>query len=353
MSYLGNNGNLSFGLAGSQFAGLRNLVINGNFDFWQRGSSLGSGTGIRYLADRFVTQSAGTTYTTSRQTFTLGQTDVPGEPTFFHRNVVTSVAGASNFCVLVHKIEDVRLFSNKTYTLSFWAKADASKNIAVEFVQDFGGGGSPSAFVTAGVFTVPLTTLFQKFSLPILFPSIVGKTLGNDGSDSGQIVFWFDSGSSFNSRNNSLGQQSGTFDISQVQMERGGIATPFEVRSRATEIELIQRYYSKSFLLGVDPAQNAGTAGILGYIVTNAGVSRTSREVVFPVRMRSTPVLTFFNPSGLNANWRNFSLGADSGAASVATFGINERTSYIDNPQVAGDAVTHVMGIHWTADAEL
>lgn len=37
-----------------------NLLINGKFDFWQRGTSLSAGTGTRFLADRFKTVSADT-----------------------------------------------------------------------------------------------------------------------------------------------------------------------------------------------------------------------------------------------------------------------------------------------------
>jgi hypothetical protein len=44
-------------------------------------------------------------------------------------------------------IEDVRTFAGQQVTISFWAKADATKNIAVELVQGFGSGGSPSTEV--------------------------------------------------------------------------------------------------------------------------------------------------------------------------------------------------------------
>ncbi len=352
MSYLGNNGNLSFGLAGSQFAGLRNLVINGNFDFWQRGSSLGSGAGDRYLADRFINQSIGTTYTASRQTFTLGQVDVPGEPTFFHRSVVTSVAGAGNFCVLVHKMEDIRLFSNKPYILSFWAKADANKNIAVEFVQDFGTGGAPSTFVTAGVFTVSLTTTFQKFVLPILFPSISGKTLGVNGDDNGQLVFWFDAGSSFNARSNSLGQQSGTFDLAQLQFEPGRVATPFEVRTRPVERILCQRYYEKSFATGTDPVQNAGVAtGEHRFVGVGTGAAAVRSTIKYAVNKRSPGTVTLFNPAAANAQVRDLNLGADGSG----TMAINQAESGFEVFGVGNAASTsnNVFGIHWTTDAEL
>ena len=64
------------------------------------------------------------------------------------------------------------------------------------------------------------------------------------------MFIWFDAGSSFNARTDSLGQQSGTFDIAQVQIEPGPVATPFEQRPIGTELQLCKRYYNKVTLGG-------------------------------------------------------------------------------------------------------
>jgi hypothetical protein len=128
-------------------AGMRNAIINGNFDIWQRGTS--HSTNGYGSADRWSNSVGGSSCTMSRQPFTLGQTDVPGEPTYFCRMAVTSVAGAASVSVLNQNIEDVRTFAGQQITVSFWAKADAAKPIAVEFIQKFGFGGSPSSEVNA------------------------------------------------------------------------------------------------------------------------------------------------------------------------------------------------------------
>ena len=221
----------------------RNKIINGNFDFWQRGTSLGAGTGYRYLADRWISVAAGSTIAQSQQAFALGQTSVPNEPTYFHRCVVASSAGAGNYARLGQAIESVRTFAGKSVVLTFYAKADASKNIAVEIEQGFGGGGGSLSVQAIAVTICALTTSWQKFYVSISVPSILGKTIGSAGNDSLNLNIWFDAGSSFNSRTNSLGQQSGTFDIAQVQLEEGTIATPFEVRPRQVELALCQRYF--------------------------------------------------------------------------------------------------------------
>jgi hypothetical protein len=268
-----SNGSLSIsGSFVSPFQSFRNKIINGNFDIWQRGTS--TSTSNAYCADRFFTDVTGCTFTTSRQSFTLGQTDVPNEPTYYHRTVVTSVAGASNYCLIGQPIESVRTLANNTVTVSFWAKADASKNIAMEFLQNFGTGGSPSANVnTIGVTTCALTTTWTKFIIPVAIPSISGKTIGTNNNDYLAVYFWLNAGSTFNARTNSLGQASGTYEFSQLQIEKGTVATPFEMRPMAIELPLCQRYYIKTSLTF---AYNAGT-----YV-----------SLTFPVTMRATPSMT-------------------------------------------------------------
>jgi len=267
----------------------RNKIINGNFDFWQRGTSFtSSGYGG---PDRWLTLITGSTHTTSRQSFTLGHTDVPGEPTYYQRTVVTSSAGAGNLCLTYQKIESVRTLAGQKATLSFWAKADASKNMAVEFTQEFGSGGSPSSSITGiGVTTCALTTSWQKFEIIIDVPSISGKTLGSNGNDCLQIVFWFDAGSDWNSRTNSLGQQSGTFDIAQVQFEAGSVATPFEVRPPGVELGLCQRYYQLI------------AWGLENY--ANGGYTRSLQTITFTV-MRAVPTVTRITTGVGQSNIRN------------------------------------------------
>lgn len=252
----------SFGDVSGSPLMFRNKLINGGFDIWQRDTSqTSSGYGSD---DRWDNPHSGTTKTASRQTFTLGQTDVPGNPRYFARTVVTSVAGASNLCVKTQRIESVLTLAGQTATLSFWAKADASKNIAVEFFQSFGTGGSPSASVSGiGVTTFALTTSWQRFSVTVSIPSITGKTLGTI-NDSFNVNYWFDAGSSLNARTNSLGQQSGTFDIANAQLEAGSVATPFEQRPVGMELALCQRYYEQI-------GETAGTDLVLGGVATAGG----------------------------------------------------------------------------------
>jgi hypothetical protein len=228
--------------------GRRNYLINGNFDKWDYATSQ---TSIGYGSDsRWSNANSGSTKTASQQV--CGDTErALFNATFFSRTVVSSVSGANNFVLKQQSIENVNLLVGKTVTLSFWAKADANKNIAIDFYQIFGTGGSPSAAVT-GISSqlVPLTTTWQKKTITVTLPSIVGKTLGTDGVQTTVtgVDFWFDAGSNYAARTANLGQQSGTFDIAQVKIEDGSVATngwhPYDGEFGG-EVAGCQRYLNK------------------------------------------------------------------------------------------------------------
>lgn len=271
-------------------SGFRNKIINGDFDIWQRQTaqtSIGYGSDDRWNNGHFNSPK-----NHSRQAFTPGQTDVPGNPRFFSRTVVTSVANAANFVNKAQLIEGVNTLAGKRATLTFYAKADATKNIAIDFAQLFGTGGSPSSAVLGiGARKVALTTAWQKFSLLFDVPSIAGKTLGVNGDDALALTFWFEAGANFNSRTDSLGQQSGTFDLAHVSLVEGDATAeddPFAARHPQQELALCQRYY----VLG------RGTPGLN----TNGATANVSSSVIFPVPMRTTPT---FSWTGMVVGFQN------------------------------------------------
>lgn len=265
--------------------GYRNQIINGNFDIWQRGTSLTAAAGSRYLADRWHIVSAGTTIAPSRQAFSLGQTDVPGNPKYYHRIVTSSSAGANNYAQIAYNEEDATKFSGSDSVISFYMKADSAKPVSIEVQQYFGTGGSPSSTVYTYPATrkVTLSSSWVRYEFPISLPSVSGKTLGSNGDGYLRAIIWFDAGSTFNARTDTLGQQSGTFDIACVQWEEGTTATSFEFRSPAIELPMCYRYYWKSHLWGVWHT---------GYTV-NASPYHTS--LTFPVEMRASPTMSEIN----------------------------------------------------------
>ncbi len=250
--------------------GPRNKIINGNFDLWQRGTSNVVGAAQNFVADRWYSYVVGTTITQARQSFALGQTEVPGNPKYYNRITVNSVAGAGNQGTYTQIIEGVDTLSGGPAMLTFHMRADVAKNIAVEFAQIF-DAGSPDV-LGIGVTTCALTTAWKKFRVPVTLPSVAGKTVGASGKNGLYVIFWFDAGSNSNSRTNSLGQQSGVYDIARVQMEPGPVDTPFEDRLLGLETLLSWRYYRPC------PAWRGG------WMEGNAGVFVCSGDLSPPMR---------------------------------------------------------------------
>ena len=274
----------------------KNYIINGMFDVWQRNTTqTTSGYGSD---DRWVNLHSGSTKTTSQQAFTLGQTDVPNAPVYYSRTVVSSSAGASNFCKKGQRIEGVETLSNKTIVLSFYAKADSSKDIALSYSQNFGTGGSPSSSVNGHIDKASLTTSWQKFTMVFAVPSISGKTLGSGGDDKFSIHFWFDAGSDYNTETDSLGQQSGTFDIANVKLEIGTIPTPLLKENYGDVLRKCQRFYEEFDMSATD---------IRFYITTTTNNSRDF-TINYKVTKRSdsgTLTLTGGSPGTPNIRTQN------------------------------------------------
>ena len=202
----------------------RNYLINGNFQFWDYATSQ---TSAGYGSDnRWRNQNNGSTKVHSRMT--SGDTERAFfESPYYSRTVVSSVVGVGNYTQKYQRIEDVTKLAGKTVTLSFCAKADSAKNIAIVISQHFGSGGSPSTYIDVPLGLVNLSTTWKKHTITTTLPSLIGKTLGTDGVHTShtQISIALEAGSNFNTVWSNLGQQSGTFDIAEVKLEDGSTAT--------------------------------------------------------------------------------------------------------------------------------
>lgn len=148
--------------------GQRNRLINGDFKIWQRDG--GAFTANEVTANQWRAISNGSTHSVTRVAHTLGQSDVAGQPKYLLQDAVTSSAGAGNYSRLEQRIEDVATLAGSRVTISFDAKADAAKSIALSLAQNFGTSGSPSSEVVTHADKVALTTSWQRFSVTVDVP---------------------------------------------------------------------------------------------------------------------------------------------------------------------------------------
>lgn len=318
---------------GGPLFGFRNKIINGDFDVANRATSTPAGAGFKYLTDRWARVGQNSTMAFARQEHPLGVSIPPGNPRYFGRFTVASVAGSGNFAAIWQPIEDVRTLAGKTVTATFYAKADAAKNIGFEMYQEFGTGGSPSSDVNAiGAQQCALTTSWQRFDILVAVPSVSGKTRGTDNSDSLQLVLWLDASSAYNARASSIGQQSGTFDLSHVSIVEGDARQepdPFSPRHLQQEIAICQRYYCSG---GITTWGGAATSGVAEAIT-----------VYFPVQMReaASPIYTTTHVAASN-------FPGGSPAINDTADGTHMRCS-----KVASGSGAASFQFTWTADAEL
>jgi hypothetical protein len=222
----------------------KNKIINGAFDFWQRGTSFS--TAGAFTADRW-TFAGGTSNTLTQQTFTPGAAPVAGyEGTYFARYTLTT-AGDFN---VSQPVENVRTLAGQTVTLSFWTKTSSASSIDnIYLIQDFGSGGS--TIVVTSVTGLATTTGWTRHTYTATLPSIAGKTIGTNH----KLTVRLDINEAF----------TGTWDIWGVQLEAGSVATPFSraAGTYAGELEACQRYARRYNTLGqIAVSMSSGDAAL-------------------------------------------------------------------------------------------
>ncbi|CAH0275804.1 carbohydrate binding domain-containing protein [Pseudomonas mediterranea] len=319
----------------------RNLLINGNFDIWQRGTTnLNPNTG-GYVADRFRCDWDGNAgVNISRQNFVSGQSEVPNEPRFFCRWQQVTAGAGSTIHRISQPIEFVRTLAGKITTVTFWAKADTSRQVALAVTQLFGIGGSAPIVTPVATFQVKST--WTRYSATFQVPSIAGKVAGTAGTDC--LLLGFDL-----PLNNVQ-----TFDLAQVQLEESPVATPFESRSPAEELRLCQRYYEKTYSQETAPGSLTNSSGCLISIVVtgqSGAMAQPLAQWAFKVEKRTIPSISLFRPfvNGTSGQWRSGSDQFSSGNATA--YATSTRGTWVYNSDVG--LTPQVYYIHATADAEL
>lgn len=325
-----------------------NRIINGAFDFWQRGTSF---TTSAYGADRWVNNLLGGTVTLSRQSFTIGEKLGKNNPKFFLRQTSSGHTLSSHFGNLTQRIEGVHSYAGETITILGWARrSSGAGNAALDLFQFFGTGGSPSATTFTSAATITLTADWQPFAATIAIPSVTGKVLGTNLNDYLGVRFWTSAGSDYNSGTNSLGLQTIGVDFWGIHIRRGThlatAALDYVQPELAPELVRCLRYYEKSFPLDTTPAQNTGIFNGTAQFVAQVTTVLYEVTIPFSVWKRGAPSVTTFSPNNATANW---ALNTDQPVASVNRNAPNGIVLRASAPITAGRSYS----IHWVADSEL
>jgi hypothetical protein len=312
-----------------------NRIINGAFDFWQRGTS---STADGYVADRWSQARDGGTVTTSRQAFTLGDTLGTNNPTFFLRQTVSGQSTSSQYALTTQFIESVRSYAGQTITILGWARrSSGSGNMAVEVGQVFGTGGSPSSTVVTAPQTVTLTSSFAPFALTFNVPSISGKTIGTSNNDCVRVLFWTSAGSDYNARTNSLGLQTIGVDLWGVHIKVGTHTTAatdlYKQPEFGSELARCRRYFRLS-PTGIPLTVNTNN--------TYMGVS-----IPFDQPMRGTPAVTQLTTSVYGITMGP-NTGSDFNSTNSAIDSVNADASGIARIRLTGLGATPATSGYYT-----
>lgn len=249
-------------------------------------------------------------------------------------------------------------------TLQFWVLSSSAGIYSIAFLNGVNSHGYVSTY------TVTSANVWQKEVI-----TVPGDTSGNSsnwpssGTVFGLKVVWdLGSGTAVKTSNlnswrisgawrangaDSFTNTLGAMYFTGIQLEIGSQATAFEYAPYDMELRSLQRYYYKTFNQGTPVGQNKGTNGAITYIVQNIGAGY-GVPLRFPIEMLAQPVITFYNTSASNSNWRNLSGGTDSAAGAEVpgiTAGAGGLTLY--NVQVPGDVVGSALAIHMTANSRL
>ena len=323
----------------------RNRIINGDFRIDQRNAG----------ASFTLTTPAALTYTLDRwwgwcrlaSKFSVQQTSVVPLGLGFKNSVrVTSLSAyttvASDYYGFGQYIEGYNIADlnwgtsyGTPVTLSFWVRASIAGNYSLALE---GASFLPSYIIQ---YTVSAVDTWQQI-VSTVQPPTNGYTANFPSTTAASLRLWWDLGSSDATYGGAAGvwiaadklrvtgsvslvaTNAATLYIAGVQVEKGTVATPFEVRPFAIELALCQRYYYR--LTAGASNQNIST----GIGISSSNVHRF--QITTPVLMRTSNPMTIFTPSG-SASFPSSSLALTSSELYI----YNGGSAYVITLLSAGD----------------
>jgi hypothetical protein len=293
-----------------------NTVINGNFDWWQRGTSFAGLSTYAYTADRWKVVLSGTSLNA-----TLSQdTSVPNVRSKYSaklQQLTSSATSVSEFGFhQIFETSTILPLCGNTVTLSFWYKSGITGTHYYRIYTAYQTGGVD----TTSTFTVTAADTWEYKTITLsAFASITAVTTALTAAGTelqiGPRVY--------GSGGTSTIAINGYAQISQVQMEVGSVATPF-ARAGGTiqgELAACQRYYWPLVTAINQTAFNGG------YVTSATQILGT---IQFPVTMRVAPTAsittgTNFWYAGVSGSFTAFSgsWGTDTTTVTATNIYIN------------------------------
>lgn len=293
-------------MSGTTLSGVgKNVLINGCFRLNQRAAA--SNADDTYAHDRWniLTQTGTVAATTQTlvENGTASMMRITQSQASAQRFGVEQIVEAANAYPLrgqaVTLSARVRMSASTTLRYAILEWTGTADTVTSDVVNDWTSGmftagnfflGS-SLTVTATGSTALTANTLTSISLTATLGSSVNNLI---------VLFWTDSTQA----------QNVTLDIGNAQIERGGAATAFERRPIGQEVALCQRYFEKTYSIGVAP----GTVTSTG-VITALGLNSLNRpSVSWPTKVtkRADPTIVFYSSnSGATGKCYNTNTAAD------------------------------------------
>ena len=274
-------------------AGRKNLVLNGSMQVAQRGMATGVVTGA-YNADRWqlLVGAVSPVFTVTQG---IGPTGA-GKSLKYATTTASTTTVANTYIQVTQNIEGLNLqalakgtSSAKSVTLSFWVKANQTGTYAVNLWD------ATAVRQNSASYTVSAANTWEKKSI-VLGPDTTG-TINNDNTVGLALNFILAVGSSYTGGSTGVSAHTGGapnyapnqsvnvaanvgdyWEVAEVQLETGSVATDFEHRRFGEILADCQRYYQIF----------AGYHYLTQYVNTHK-----MAHVQLPITMRATPTMTF------------------------------------------------------------
>jgi len=338
-----------------------NVIINGDMEIAQRGTTFAAaGDGV-YTLDRMKYYKNGAMVNTVTQ-----DTDVPTFSESGHLSqhslkvdctTIDAAIAAGDYNEIGYKVEgyDYAPMKEKTVTLSFWVKSTKTGTFCVGFLNN----GSDRSYVVE--YVVDVTNTWEKKEITLTLDQAGGTEDYTDGKGF-DIRFVLASGATYqttpdtwqtgayfstSNQVNACDSTDNNFLLSQLKLEIGDRATPFRIRGggHEEEVALCQRYWHTTYSYGT-AIGNATTNGAVYFY--NEQTAYTFGRSSFPVRMRTTPTIV---PYAIGTGTKN---KVRSNAADETVIAHTRGDTGLTRLQISTVLVVGKMsGFHFTADAEL
>jgi hypothetical protein len=281
-----------------------NAIINGAFDIWQRGTSF-SGAGLLYSADRWTywRDAYASGITASRQ----NTGDIVNLPNSKYCLRIARNSGNTGTGLLYTNQpftnDDSTIFIGQTVTLSAWARVGATfSGSGLNMIVRSGTGTNQPVNNMTGAFTVAgatrgVTQTWQRITVTGTVPT-----------NATQI------GVEFSYTPTGTAGATDYFEVTNVQLEAGAVATPFKRNAPSIQAELAacQRYYQKF-------SGSTFTSPAIGYTPTTTLVE-TFHWLAVPMRVTPTSV-------GLGGTWNFVGMSANITTGALSSPGISTARS--------------------------